>query len=87
MTVSLAHLHLGRPAPRQRVLLPLTPLDALLTRDSAGAPGAAAEGRSDRVSALRRLSISVVGMATMVVAVAIGLTLAIQELVNVFMAY
>jgi len=26
-------------------------------------------------------------MATMVVAVAIGLTLAIQELVNVFMAY
>jgi hypothetical protein len=86
MTVSLAHLHIGRPARRQRVMLPLTPLDALLTRDPSGV-GAAAEGRAERRSALRSLSISVPSMAVVVVIAVIGATLAIQELVQSFMKY
>jgi hypothetical protein len=87
MTVSLAQLHIRRPARRQRIMLPLTPLDALLTRDPVGDLGAAAEGRSERRSALRRLSVSVMGMAVVMVIAVIGATLAIRELVSSFMQY
>lgn len=87
MTVSLAHLQFRRPAQRQPVMLPLTSLDALLQRDSAGELGAAAEGRAERRTALRSLSIGVAGMAVVVAIAAIGVALAVLELVGSFMEY
>ena len=87
MTVSLAHLQIRRPARRQPTMLPLTPLDALLTRDSAGELGAAAEGRAERRIAIRSLSIGVAAMAVVVVLAVVGATLAARELVGSFMQY
>ncbi len=67
-------------------MLPLTPLDSLLTGDPAGS-GAAAEGRGERRTAIRSLGLGVVGTAAVIAVAAIGALLAIRELVGSFLEY
>lgn len=82
--LAAAHVLSPRRTPSRLSLVDLTPLDALLARETTGEGGAVAEDRAVRFTAARSLFIGGVIAAALLAVALIGVTVTVSDVVTAF---